>query len=126
MDFSQCACSGKTLGRLLRPAIMAVLRDEPVHGYLVAQRLGQMSAFRDQPPDSAGLYRLLKAMETEGLVVSSWDLADSGPARRRFELTADGRACLARWVRTLRDYRAAIDELLAAVTGLAGSGRVSP
>ena len=112
MDFSQCACSGKTLGRLLRPAIMAVLAKEAVHGYLVMQRLEQMDMFKGHPPDATGVYRLLKSMEDDGLVSSAWDLADSGPARRIFKLTADGHACLQEWLRTLRRYRDAMDELL--------------
>jgi len=112
MDFSECSCSGKSLGRLLQPAIMAVLAREPVHGYLIAQRLEQMAMFKSRPPDHTGIYRLLKSMEEHGLVASTWDLADSGPAKRRFELTARGKGCLARWTQTLADYRKAIGDLL--------------
>lgn len=115
MDLDQCACSGKSLGRLLQPAIMGVLARECVHGYLILQRLREMRMFRDHPPDAAGVYRFLKSMEQAGLVASSWDLADSGPARRLFELTADGRACMARWVETLTDYKRAVGEVLTAL-----------
>ena len=113
MDFSKCACSGRSLGRLLQPAIMAVLAREPVHGYRILQRLQEMDMFKGHPPDATGVYRFLRSMETDGLVTSTWDLADSGPARRRFELTADGEACLARWVETLKGYQRAVGELLA-------------
>jgi len=30
MDFGQCACTGKTLGRLVQPAIVALLAEEPL------------------------------------------------------------------------------------------------
>ena len=116
MDFSQCSCSGRSLSRLLQPAVMAVLAKEAVHGYLIAQRLRQMTMFSAQPPDPAGIYRLLKSMENDGFVVSTWDLADSGPARRRFALTPRGRVCLMRWTETLQGYQEAIAGLLSIVT----------
>jgi PadR family transcriptional regulator, regulatory protein PadR len=112
VNFNLCPCSGKTLAKLLQPAALAVLAREPVHGYLIARRLEGLGMFRGQKPDPTGLYRLLKAMEEKGLVSASWDLPEAGPAKRRFSLTAGGRACLARWTRTLQDYRKSIDGLL--------------
>lgn len=112
LDFDGCSCSGKSLSRLLQPAVMAVLAEEPLHGYAIARRLEEMAPFRDPPPDPTGLYRLLKNMEEDGLVVSNWDLADSGPAKRLFSLTADGRECLRLWAQTLQRYHADIQSLL--------------
>ena len=112
MDFNECACSGKSLARMLRPAVMGLLASGPAHGYQLAQRLGEMKMFAGQQPDHAGLYRALKQMEDEGLLTSAWDLADSGPARRVFTLTPAGTACLGQWKKTLADYRDALDELL--------------
>jgi hypothetical protein len=42
MDFEDCACTGKSLMRLVRPAVLRVLAGEPLHGYLVVQRLGEL------------------------------------------------------------------------------------
>jgi Ni2+-binding GTPase involved in maturation of urease and hydrogenase len=120
MDFDQCACSGKTLGRLVQPAIMGLLAHEPLHGYLLVQRLSTLEMFRDQSPDPTGVYRVLRAMEEDGLVTSAWAFGDTGPARRRFELTASGSACLARWTDTLKQYAGAIDGLLATIAGARG------
>ena len=122
MDLDECACSGKTLGRLLQPAVMGLLAEEPLHGYLLVQRLAGMEMFRCPPPDPTGVYRMLRSMEQDGLVVSAWDLADTGPAKRRFELTDDGRACLDRWVRTLEQYARSVDDLLASIKR-AGRGK---
>ena len=94
---------------------MAVLAEQPVHGYLVIQRLAGLEMFRCQTPDPTGVYRVLRSMEEDGLVVSTWDFADSGPAKRRFELTADGRVCFGRWTQTLEQYSAAINDLLVAM-----------
>jgi len=118
MDYNHCSCSGKSLARLLQPAVMAVLAGEALHGYLIAQRLKRMKMFKDRQPDPTGLYRLLKSMEEDGLVKYEWDLADSGPAKRRYELTADGYDCLAQWTHTLTDYNQALAELLKVIKKL--------
>jgi len=112
MDFDECACTGKSLARLLRPAIMGTLATGAAHGYELAQRLARMKMFAQDPPDHAGLYRALNLMESEGLLVSRWDTEHSGPARKIFELTADGKACLAQWRETLHAYRQGLDQLL--------------
>lgn len=115
MDFDDCPCSGKTLARLLQPAVMAVLAKGPLHGYSIGQELERLAIFKDQPPDPTGIYRTLHAMEESGLVESTWDLSDSGPAKRRFRLTGEGRQCLGKWQGTLARYTEAISELLALV-----------
>ena len=99
---------------------MAVLAEQPVHGYLIIQRLSGMDMFRCQAPDPTGVYRVLRSMEEGGLVVSTWDFGDSGPAKRRFELTADGRTCFARWTQTIEQYSLAINDLLAVMKHSAG------
>ena len=112
MEARDCSCSGRTLGKLLQPGVLAVLADGPLHGYRVARQVAGLAVLRDQPPDPRGVYRMLREMERGGLLISTWDLSDAGPARRRYELTAPGRSCLRQWVCTLRKYRSAIDELL--------------
>jgi PadR family transcriptional regulator, regulatory protein PadR len=115
MDFHQCPCSGKTLARLVQPAVMALLAGQRLHGYLLVQRLAALRMFRGQKPDPTGVYRILKAMEKQGFVESSWELADSGPAKRCFALTAAGRHCLQLWERTLKDYEASVADLLGVI-----------
>ena len=106
MADARCPCMGTSLDRLLRPAVMAVLAREPqgLHGYLIAQRLQEVALFSRRPPDNTGLYRALKAMEEEGYLTSAWDVDGSGPARRIYLLTENGRGCLERWVETLEAY----------------------
>ena len=111
-NLNECPCSGKTLARLIQPAVMAVLADEPLHGYVIVQRLTGMTMFRDHGPDITGVYRLLKGMEKKGFVTSTWELAARGPAKRRYTLTPEGKACMARWIATLRIYRDAVSNLL--------------
>lgn len=118
-----CPCTGGTLDKLIQPAILAVLARGPLHGYKLAERIGRMPLFRGRKPDVSGVYRTLKAMEGKDLVVASWDLSDSGPAKKSYRLTEPGEQCLFRWIETLQQYRQGITVLLktarAAVAGRA-------
>lgn len=75
--------------RGVRPAIMAVLVDRPMHGYQVIQELEQLSGGRWRP--SAGsVYPTLQQLEDEGLVRS-----EELDGRRVYTLTAAGSAAAA-------------------------------
>jgi len=115
IDLAGCPCTGKNLARLVHPAILAVLAHESLHGYLILERLADAAMFRDQPPDPAGVYRILKTMEQEGLVTCAWDLQSSGPARRQYTITDRGLTCLRTWLETLMNYRNSVDRLVATV-----------
>lgn len=113
MQFSECACSGKNLARQVRPAVLAVLAGGEEHGYLLVQKLAQLRLFgENETPDPSGVYRVLKQMEEEGLVTSTWDTESGGPARRIYALTEAGLACLTHWVTTLDDYVAGLQQLV--------------
>jgi PadR family transcriptional regulator PadR len=112
LDFLKCPCSGGTLDKLVQPAILAVLAKEPSHGYRLAEKLSEMPGFAGAKPDVSGIYRFLKGMERNGLVVSSWETPGTGHAKRRYEITAAGEECLVRWVETLGDYLTTITALL--------------
>jgi PadR family transcriptional regulator PadR len=112
-DLEECPCSGATLARLIQPAIMSLLAGGSLHGYRIVQRLAKTPLLGGSRPDPTGVYRMLRIMEKRGLVVSSWDLSDTGPAKRLYRLTPEGRRCLGRWVETLTNYHRAIGKLLA-------------
>jgi PadR family transcriptional regulator, regulatory protein PadR len=111
-ELSECPCAGGTLDKLIQPAVLAVLAEGPVHGYALAERIGALPSFGGEKPDVSGVYRYLKAMERKGLVLSSWDLSEIGPAKRMYQITPAGQRCLCRWVETLEHHRDAITALL--------------
>jgi len=117
MKDDACPCSGNTLDRFLRPTVMAVLARTPsgLHGYVIAQQLRGVAIFCDNPPDNTGLYRVLKAMETEGYLRSDWDTEGSGPAKHIYALTDDGWDCLRRWKDTLESYSCNLQQTVAFV-----------
>lgn len=107
-----CACAGRNLDRLVQPAILTALARGDLHGYALLRALATMPPADGQAPDSGGVYRALHQMQERGLVTSSWAESGAGPSRRLYHLTAEGRACLRRWVGTLANYRDAVDGLL--------------
>ena len=110
----ECACEGGSLDKLIQPAILVVLVKGPLHGYRLAEQIGQSPMFGGQKPDVSGIYRFLKTMEKQGMVESSWDVAKSGPAKKSYQITSVGEACLERWIKTLEHHRQGITELLRA------------
>ncbi len=109
-----CICAGTSLDRMLRPAVLTLLRDCPkgLHGYGIEQRLEEFQFCRRSLPDFTGLYRLLKKMEAEGLLRSAKSPSDNGPAKRVYALTVRGKQCLSRWRMSLLNYRDMLDDLL--------------
>jgi PadR family transcriptional regulator, regulatory protein PadR len=71
----------------LRPCVLLLLREQPVHGYELLERLGALGFDRSDP---GGLYRTLRGLEKEGFVHSSWEKSAAGPDRRIYELTRAG------------------------------------
>ena len=118
-EFGTCPCSGASLTRFVRPAVLAVLAkgEDWMHGYLIIHELQHMTMFKDKPADLAGVYKLLRGMEEEGLIKARWNTPDAGPAKRDLQLTADGRDCLKLWLKTLKSYRTSVDELMGEIKG---------
>ncbi|MGL6194476.1 MAG: PadR family transcriptional regulator [Thermoguttaceae bacterium] len=107
-----------TLDKMVQPAVLSVLMEGPLHGYLIAQKIAAIPDFVDQAPDVSGIYRFLKNLEARGLVVSDWSDSGSGHAKRLFTITDKGIECLKRWKQTLRQYRKTIDSLLNTVENM--------
>jgi DNA-binding PadR family transcriptional regulator len=111
-ELKSCACTGRSLPKLVRPAVLSVLTRGQSHGYAIVEELKRLALCGDRPPDHTGVYRALQDMETEGLIASDWEHPRNGPAKRCYRLTAKGRSCLRKWKGTLEDYRRTIDMLL--------------
>ncbi len=112
--FADCPCSGSTLQRFVQPLVMSLLAHGPLHGYVLMQRLGGMPFWGGSPPDPAGVYRLLRLMESKQLLASHEE-GGVTRGRRVFTLTGQGRACLARWEATLHEHARTVDGVLALV-----------
>lgn len=88
---------------MLPTAILACLAAGPLHGYAIAQRLGDLGL---GTPKGGSLYPVLGRLETAGDVRADWVEGPSGPGRKEYTITPAGRD-------HLDADRAALDHLAA-------------
>jgi PadR family transcriptional regulator, regulatory protein PadR len=97
--------------RFVEPALLLLLRERPMHGYELIERLPELGG-DDARIDVGNLYRVLRALEEDGIVTSEWNADLPGPAKRTYELTPAGLRLLDRWAEALRDAQAGIQKFL--------------
>ena len=117
----------------VRAAILALLAEEPMHGYQIITELTERSG-GVWTPSPGSVYPTLQALEDQGLVT-----ADKSEGRRVFSLTAEGRTAAeevsdgpAPWERAARgahrsllDLRSLMGEVAAAAMQVGRSGSES-
>ena len=91
-------------------ALLLLLRERKAHGYDLLERLPEVTG--EERVDVGNLYRVLRALEEQGLVSSEWDESLPGPAKRTYELTEAGGDALDRWAASLAETRTRIDRFL--------------
>ena len=101
--------SGRMLG-FIQPWLLFLLSEKPAHGYQLLDKLNQNEDTCSIDPGF--LYRTLRQFEEDGLVKSSWDMEGHGPARRVYEITADGFEYLHAWVCHIRNMRERLGRFL--------------
>lgn len=75
--------------RYVKPWILLILSHKPSYGYGIVEQLGQLNP-EEEVPDLAAIYRHLRKMEEEKLVISQWETEGGGPAKRIYEVTPQG------------------------------------
>jgi poly-beta-hydroxybutyrate-responsive repressor len=96
--------------RFSEPALLLLLRERAAHGYELLDELPALTG--EARVDMGNLYRVLRALEEDGLVTSQWEAGAPGPAKRTYELTAAGRRLLDEWAAALQRSRTRIDRFL--------------
>jgi PadR family transcriptional regulator len=96
--------------RFSEPALLLLLRERATHGYELLEALPALTG--ESRVDMGNLYRVLRALEEDGLVRSEWQADAPGPAKRTYELTVEGRRLLDEWASALGSSRDRIDRFL--------------
>jgi DNA-binding PadR family transcriptional regulator len=89
--------------------LLAVLDDEPRHGYAIIEALQERTGGVLNLPTGT-VYPALRRLERSGLVQSAWSTV-GGRERRTYQLTSAGR-------RTLSDERSAWQEFTTAIAAV--------
>lgn len=98
--------------RFMEPFLLLLVARKPSHGYELIQELGELGM-----PDIAPslVYRMLRQLEMDSLVISMWDTdTTAGPARRVYRITADGQLTLQNWVEQLKETDKVLNRFLGA------------
>lgn len=94
-------------------ALLAVVADgnEAMYGYQIAKRLEQIGDGVLAGKQSA-LYPVLRNLEAAGLLDSFVEPSVSGPPRRYYRVTSQGREALVDWSAAWRATRDSLDSVL--------------
>ena len=91
------------MDKMLQPAILQILYDEDLHGFMIIKKLSDNAMFNGMEPDRTGVYRYLRKMETSGLLTARRD-EERGKARIIYSITEEGKQCLDNWSMVLKQY----------------------
>jgi DNA-binding PadR family transcriptional regulator len=91
--------------------LLAIVADEPAHGYRIIEALKRRSAGAFDLPEGT-VYPALHRLEQSGLLASSW-ASGSGRRRRVYRLTARGRRALTGARREWRGFTKAVEAVVA-------------
>ena len=110
-EADRCQCPGR-MTRFLQPRLLLLLaQKKQSYGYELIEHAGDFG-FEEGTPDAGAIYRNLRNMEKEGLVTSEWDTKGTGPARRLYRLTPDGKEMLHSWAVSIRQRKVALEQFL--------------
>jgi PadR family transcriptional regulator, regulatory protein PadR len=96
------------------PVVLLMLREWSSYGYELMEK---MAAFGLAAMNPGTFYRTLRQMEKQGIVSSSWDTSEGGPARRVYRITEAGESYLKFWAQSLDQYQKMMDTFFQLYTG---------
>ncbi len=85
--------------------------SEPIYGYQIAKLIDAGS--EDVPMMKQGaLYPVLRSLEKTGLLESTVEPSVTGPPRRYYRITEEGRVALDRWTAIWNENKGFVDSVL--------------
>ncbi|ADE36794.1 PadR family transcriptional regulator [Methanohalophilus mahii] len=97
--------------RWIQFLILRVVCQEPLHGYGIVKAIEELSEGR-HIIKSGTMYTTLRRMEKEGLLESFWERSDTGPDKRMYKVTRDGRKHLKEWLEMLMERKRMMEKIL--------------
>ena len=85
--------------------------DEPMYGYQIAKLLDDYSGEASFMKQGA-LYPVLRQLESSGLLRSTVEPSVSGPPRRYYEITAEGKETLLVWQGVWKQMKSFVDKAI--------------
>ena len=85
--------------------------QEPMYGYQIS-KLVEPTDDRESMIKQGALYPVLRSLEKNGLLTSSVEPSVSGPPRRYYTITDQGKDTLKRWASIWQDAKRFVDQIL--------------
>jgi PadR family transcriptional regulator PadR len=95
---------------VLEHCVLAVVRDDESYGFDIVRTLARNGGL---VTSEGTIYPLLSRLRRDGLVTTTWRESESGPPRRYYRITDEGRRSLDLFTDEWRRFRTAVDKLLA-------------
>ncbi len=106
-----CGPRQNKAGRFVEACLLNLLKEEKSYGYSLMERLAEFGLDEDSINISI-IYRRLRNMEKDNLVVSSWSDSDQGPKKRMYQITDQGLLELDNWILLLKDRKKRITSII--------------
>jgi PadR family transcriptional regulator PadR len=94
---------------MLEYCVLSLLRDEERYGFDIVRALSDVDGL---VTTEGTIYPLLSRLRRDGFVVTTWQESPSGPPRRYYRLTPDGRDALRTFVTEWTKFRDGVDRLI--------------
>jgi PadR family transcriptional regulator, regulatory protein PadR len=84
--------------RYMKPALLLALKEGNArYGYELLDTIQEFGFLQGKAPPGM-VYRHLRQLEEDGFVSSTWQMDESGPAKRIYTMTGEGEDALEGWV----------------------------
>src|SRR6056297_1750330 len=107
----KCCEKPQKAEKFLKICLLTLLYDKKGHGYSLIEEL-EKYGFKKEDLSVSTLYRNLRKMEKEELVVSSWKRGDSGPKKRVYTITKKGKKNLTEYINFIKSRKYLMEKLI--------------
>jgi DNA-binding PadR family transcriptional regulator len=110
-EIQNCCNKPQKAEKFLKICLLTLLYDQKAHGYFLIEEL-ESYGFRKDELSISTLYRNLRKMEAEKLVLSSWEKSEGGPRKRVYTITDEGKKSLEEYINFLKFRKSLMDKLI--------------
>jgi len=97
--------------KFLKICLLTLLYGKKDHGYSLMEELEEYG-FDKEEINISTLYRNLRKMEKEGTLISSWEKGKSGPKKRVYTITNEGKKNLEEFIDFIKFRKSLMDNLI--------------
>jgi len=107
----RCTYSLHRVSKFIEPSILLFLSKDPSYGYELIKKLQQLG-FHQESVDIGAVYRILRKLEKEGFVASSWQETEGKKKKRYYKITPQGEILLEMWTERIKERKKALHRFI--------------